>query len=147
MELWPAPVPRRPHGGEAGRGGVGSTSRVRCLFGIRAGTGVDVPPVVLHPPLLREVPEEDDEPAGERDAGCHAQKEQEAQVPPGVHVVALHVVQLHQHERHDGAQGGRGEVHGRPEVVPGAHQPGHGRPVLDEYAGDLLVIPNNAIFL
>jgi hypothetical protein len=93
------------------------------------------------------VPEEDDEPSREGDTGDHAQQEQEAQVPPGVHVEALHVVQLHQRVRQDGAQGGRREVHGGPEVVTGADQPGHGRPVLDEYARGFLLTLNNAVFL
>jgi hypothetical protein len=129
-------------------GGVGTTNPVPCPFGtVQAGAGVGFPPVVLHPPLLREVPEEDDEPSREGDTGDHAQQEQEAQVPPGVHVEALHVVHLHQRVCKHGAQGGRGEVHCCPEVVSGAYQPGHGRPVLDEYAGDLLVTLNNAVFL
>lgn len=153
FELWPAPVPRRLHRGEADAA-VGRVGAVRCLLGLllavlcaRDGGGGGVPPVVLRLPLLGQVPQEDDEAAGERDAGGHAQHEHEAQVPPREHVEAPHVVRLRQRVRQDEAQRGRGEVHARPEVVPGADQPGHGRPVLDEHAGRLLVIPNNAFFL
>ena len=59
----------------------------------------------------------------------------------------LHVVSLHQGERQEEAERGRQEVHGRPEVVPGADQTRHGRTVLDEHARDFAVVHDDAVLL